>query len=66
MIADEENAIGMTNSDKKTYTVDEIATILNISKKATYALIKRNVFHSIKVGRLIRVSKSSFDKWLNP
>lgn len=52
-------------TEKKTYTVFEIQRILGISPSAAYALIRENVFHSVKVGRSIRISKSSFDAWLN-
>lgn len=52
-------------SEKRTYTVDEIQDILGISQPTAYALIKRNLFHSIRIGRNIRVSKASFDAWLD-
>lgn len=51
--------------EKRTYTVDEIQDILGISQPTAYALIKKNLFHSIRIGRNIRVSKSSFDAWLD-
>lgn len=50
---------------KRTYTVDEIQDILGISQPTAYALIKKNLFHSIRVGRHIRISKISFDAWLD-
>lgn len=55
----------MVPAGKRTYTVDEIQDILGISQPTAYALIKRNLFHSIRVGRHIRVSKVSFDAWLD-
>lgn len=51
--------------EKKTYTVTEIQDILGISMTTAYALIKRKEFHSVNVGRHIRISKASFDAWLN-
>ena len=51
--------------EKKTYTVTEIQDILGISPSTAYALIKRKEFHSVSVGRSIRISKPSFDAWLN-
>ena len=51
--------------EKKTYTVEEIAEQLNISKKAAYSLVKSGQFSYVRAGRAIRVSKVSFDKWLN-
>lgn len=52
-------------SQKRTYTVLEIQDILSISRPTAYALIRKNYFRSIRVGGQIRVSKKSFDEWLN-
>lgn len=62
---EEEDTLTFTEHAKKTYTVSEIATILDISKKSAYRLIQQKSFHSVRVGRMIRVSKFSFDKWLS-
>ena len=51
--------------DKRTYTVDEIQDILGISRPTAYALVKRNLFRSIRIGGQIRISKKSFDEWLD-
>lgn len=51
--------------DKRIYTVEEIQDILGVSKTSAYNLVKLNVFHSVKVGGQYRVSKKSFDKWLD-
>ena len=51
--------------EKKTYTVEEIAEQLCVSKKVAYALVKSGQFAYVRAGRAIRVSKDSFDKWLN-
>ncbi|WP_281714785.1 helix-turn-helix domain-containing protein [Blautia hydrogenotrophica] len=51
--------------EKQTYTVDEIQDILGISQPTAYVLIKKNLFHSIRIGRNIRVSKASFDTWMD-
>lgn len=50
---------------KRTYTVEEIQSILEISKSTAYELVKKNIFRSINVGRHIRISKKSFDTWLD-
>lgn len=52
--------------EKKTYTVGEIAEMLGISDKVAYTLVKSGHFKYVRVGRAIRVSKSSFDSWLEP
>lgn len=51
--------------EKKTYTVEEIAEQLDISKKVAYSLVKSGQFSYVRAGKAIRVSKVSFDKWLN-
>ena len=50
---------------KRTYTVDEIQDILGISRTTAYNLVKAKEFHSIRVGGHIRISKKSFDEWLD-
>ena len=54
MLDGKENTHGITTSEKKTYTVDEIAALLNISMKSAYALVKSGQFHYIRAGRMIR------------
>ena len=51
---------------KSTYTVEEIMEILRISKPTALALIKSKVFSSIKFKNTIRISKESYDNWLEP
>lgn len=54
-----------SQSDKRIYTVDEIQNILGISKASAYNLVKENVFRSVRIGGSIRISKKSFDNWLD-
>ena len=51
--------------NKRVYTVDEIQAILGISKNTAYALVKSGAFHSVKIGGQYRISKKSFDEWLD-
>lgn len=50
--------------EKRTYKVEEIQKMLEISRNTAYSLIKRQQFHSIRVCGGIRISKKSFDEWL--
>jgi len=59
------NAVSGPDNEKRAYSVDDIMTILDISRSSAYILIKKNLFRSIKIGNQIRVSKSSFDEWLD-
>ncbi len=54
-----------TQDNKKTYTVAEIAEILNIGRTSAYNLVKENHFKVVKIGASIRISKKSFDDWLD-
>lgn len=54
------------NRGKSTYTVEEIASKLDISMKSAYRLIRSGQFRYVRAGRMIRISKDSFDQWLNP
>lgn len=51
--------------EKRTYTIPEIQDILGISPPTAYALVKKNLFRTVHVGRHIRISKKSFDAWLD-
>lgn len=64
VISDIQNAQS-PKKEKKTYTVEEIAEQLNVSKKVAYSLVKSGQFSYVRAGKAIRVSKVSFDKWLN-
>ena len=50
----------------RTYTVNEIARILGVSRAQAYRLVQEDLFKSVRIGNAIRISKLSFDKWLEP
>lgn len=52
-------------TDKRTYSVAEIMEILEIGRNKAYELCNSNAFNIVRIGKLIRVSKSSFDAWLD-
>ena len=51
--------------DKRVYTVNEIQDILGIGRTSAYNLVNQNLFHVVRVGGSIRISKKSFDEWLD-
>lgn len=51
--------------NKRTYEVKEIAQILGISRTTAYKVIREGYFQSVRVGSCIRISKASFDHWLD-
>ena len=60
-----DNVIPSFSVEKRTYTIPEIQDILGISPPTAYALVKKNYFRTVHVGRHIRISKKSFDEWLD-
>ena len=48
----------------RTYTVNEVARILGVSRAQAYRLVQENLFKSVRIGNAIRISKRSFDHWL--
>lgn len=65
IISCDDQAVSGITLEKRTYTVQEIINILNISRSKAYDLCSGGNFRTIKIGRSIRVSKASFDKWLD-
>jgi len=59
------NAQGSCSPAKRVYSVDEIAEILNISRGSAYELIREGLFRTVRIGSAIRVSRQSFDDWLD-
>lgn len=51
--------------DKRTYTVEEIARILGIGRTSACILVKEGHFKIVRIGNAIRISKRSFDEWLD-
>jgi len=54
-----------SNVAKRVYKVEEIASILGISRTAAYELVKKGEFKAVRIGTTIRISKASFDMWLD-
>ena len=52
-------------SVRRTYRVDDIASILGIGRSSAYHLVKQGCFKTVRIGTSIRVSKKSFDEWLD-
>ena len=51
--------------ERRTYTVDDIAQILGIGRPSAYLLVKEGHFKIGRIGNAIRISKRSFDEWLD-
>ena len=55
----------MTTQEKRCYTVKDLQEIHEISRPTVYELLKRHEFRWIQVGKNYRISKKSFDEWLD-
>ena len=51
--------------EKRTYTVEDIQVILGISRGTAYKLLEKKEFRWFKIGSTYRISKKSFDDWLD-
>lgn len=65
----EQKAIMSASKEKpvlqnRTYTVDDIAAILGIGRTTAYKLAKSGAFKIIRIGNVIRISRQSFEEWL--
>lgn len=65
MAADEKIMKTPATNEKRTYSVQEIAEILQISRSMAYNLCSQSLFKTVRVGKYVRVSKPSFDEWLD-
>ena len=63
MTAQTNSVIRLTG--KRTYTVGEIAEILGIGRTSAYKLIRSGQFQTVRIGSAIRISKASFDDWVD-
>ena len=53
-------------SEKRCYTVQELQEILGVSRPTIYNLLKKKEFRWIQLdGGKYRISKKSFDNWLD-
>ena len=60
----------MNTENKQVYSISEIQKLLGLVRTKTYNFLdevykKQEPFRVIKIGKLYRIPKDSFDKWLN-
>ncbi len=51
--------------DRLTYTVDEVAKMLGISRGLAYEMVNRGELPSIRLGRRVLVPYRAFHRWLD-
>lgn len=57
--------LDILGSDRTSYTVPEIRTMLGMKKTTSYELIKTGVFKTIMIDNHIRVNRESFEDWFH-
>ena len=50
--------------EQRVYTIEEIMVILKIGRNAAYKLANSGAFNCVKIGGHYRISRQSFDNWL--
>lgn len=60
----------MNTENKKVYSISEIQKLLGLGRTKSYKFLdevykKQEPFRVIKIGKLYRIPKDSFDQWLN-
>ena len=51
--------------EKRSYSVAEAAEILGDSKRSVYNLCAAEAFKTVRIGKKLRISRRSFDEWLD-
>ena len=59
-----------TETEKMVYGVEDIQVMLSLGRNSTYSFLEKvyeeqKPFRVLKIGKSIRVPKTSFDNWLN-
>lgn len=52
-------------ADIKVYTLDEVAEILQVTKRTLYTYLKTGKLHAIKVGKYWRVTEDALQAFLS-
>ena len=57
--------VSTTTPEKRSYTVEEICQILHIGRSRAMELCTCGAFRVVRIRRSLRISKKSFDAWLD-
>ena len=50
--------------EARTYTVEDVAAMLNIGRTSAYTLVKEGHFKTVRIDALSQSPRRSFDEWL--
>ena len=54
-----------TSAEAKCYTIEDLMIMLGVSRKSVNTLLERHVFRWFKIGTIYRISRKSFDEWMD-
>jgi len=54
-----------TSVEAKCYTIEDLMAMLGVSRKSVNTLLERHVFRWFKIGAIYRISRKSFDEWMD-
>ena len=57
--------VSTTTPEKRSYTIEEICQILHIGRSRAMELCTSGAFRVVRIRRSLRISKRSFDAWLD-
>ncbi len=52
-------------SEIKVYTLDEVANILQLTKRTLYSYIKAGTLHAVKIGKYWRISEENLQAFIS-
>lgn len=55
----------MKKKDRITYSVDEVAQMLGISRGLAYEMVARGELPSVRLGRRLLIPCRAFERWLD-
>lgn len=56
--------MGEQQRDVLCYTVDDLRGLLGVSRPTAYALVHREDFPKVRIGRRVLVPRAGLEKWL--
>ena len=60
-----QDTVTVSGTEKRCYTVEDLQIILGIARGTEYKFLGQHEFRWFKIGSTYRISKKSFDEWLD-
>lgn len=54
----------MTTTDQNTYTADELASMLDVSRQLVYIGLRNKTIPSIKLNKRFIIPRTAIDEWM--